>query len=70
MIDSQRLRVTLQFEYDAEIFDGDPDDAFEIAELEKNLMLDNPAGALSVILRNADEVTAQVEPVLLEKDLS
>lgn len=70
MIDSQRLKVSIQFEYDAEIFEGDPDDAFEIAELEKNLMLDNPAGALAVILRNADGFSTEVEPVLLEKDPS
>lgn len=31
---TQRLTATITFSYDAEVFDGDPTDAFEIADLE------------------------------------
>ena len=64
---TQRLRVRMEFEYETEIFEGDPDDAFEIAKVEENFMLDNPAGALAVILREADDVTVKVSPVFVEE---
>ena len=36
MIDpkKQPIRVKIEFSYDADVFEGDPDDAFDIAELE------------------------------------
>lgn len=37
MIDpkKQPIRLTIEVTYDALVYDGDPDDAFEIADLEK-----------------------------------
>lgn len=66
MHDSQRLRVNLIFEYDAEIFEGDPDDAFELAKIEQRLAEDNPRGVIPILLDNADVTTLEVTPVLAE----
>lgn len=65
--ESQRLRVLIEFEYDAEIFEGDPDDAFEIAKLEQDLALSNPQDVLPLILDGADITRLEVTPVLVEE---
>lgn len=65
--DTQRLKVRVEFEYDAEVFDGDPDDAFEIAKLEQGLAADNPRGVLPILLDEATVTLLEVEPVLVEE---
>lgn len=52
MIDSnlQPLSVKLEFSYDAELFDGDPTDAYEIARLEKEALEDALEGAVLSVL--------------------
>lgn len=64
---TQRLKVRLEFEYDAEVFDGDPDDAFEIAKLEQALASDNPRGVLPMLLDEGTVTLLEVEPVLVEE---
>lgn len=44
-IDTQSYKVTLSFEYTGKVFDGDPDDRFELAQFEaddlEKLILDH-----------------------------
>lgn len=44
----QRLTAIIRVEYDAEVFDGDPEDAFEFAQLEKA----THEGALEIAMEN------------------
>jgi hypothetical protein len=44
--DSQKFTATINLTWDAELFPGDPDDMFEIADLEKEALYDGLRGAL------------------------
>lgn len=65
--DTQRLKVRLEFEYDAEVFEGDPDDAFEIAKLEQGITANHPRGVIPILLDEATVTLLEVEPVLVEE---
>lgn len=38
MLDDQRYEVTVKLSYEAAVFDGDPDDVFQLAEQEKDFI--------------------------------
>ena len=62
---TQKYRAVVQLEWSSEIFDGDPDDVFELAEAEKLFLasvLDS--AALSLNPEDATFDIKSIEPVL------
>lgn len=56
------LSVTVDFDYDGEVFDGDPDDAFEIARLEQKMLETELEVAIGNVLDNARFIRVKVRP--------
>lgn len=57
----QRYEVTVTFSFDSEVFPDDPDDVFELAQLEKT-------SVESIIKTSFDEVEIEslsVEPIII-----
>lgn len=62
---SQTVKVTLEFAYEAQIFPGDPEDAFEIANLEMNSISPDIFDAVHDLnLDHLGEISLTVLPVL------
>ena len=64
MIDpkTQPLKVRISFAYDADIFDGDPDDAFEIASLEAGDLEPAIREAISELFGEYRNLTVSIQP--------
>lgn len=60
--DYQKYSVTVNFNFEAEVFPEDPDDVYELAALEK--------ASLEEIIRNSvpdiEDLTLTVNPVIIE----
>lgn len=65
--DPQRLKVVVEFEYEPEVYDGDPVDAFALAELEKNYIEDVMANAGIDLSNNyAHHRIISIKPILTD----
>ena len=56
----QRYEVTVKFEFESEVFAGDPDDVYELAELEKDsvrTIIENSFEGVSVTELKVDPLT-------------
>lgn len=64
MIDpkTQPLRVRISFAYDADVFEDDPDDAFEIARLEEADLGPAIREAINDIFGPNRNVTVSIQP--------
>lgn len=64
MIDpkSQPIRLTIQLSYNAPIFDGDPKDAFEIADLEKAELEETIHSYLGAVIGELKDFKLTVQP--------
>lgn len=58
----QPLRVTIEFTYDAELYEGDPTDAFAIAALELEAIQDGLEGAVDSVLGETRAFRVRVVP--------
>jgi hypothetical protein len=58
----QPLKVSVEFSYDAELFEGDPDDAYEIASLEQEALEDALQGAIDSILGDYKGFRVNISP--------
>lgn len=56
----QKLRATVTFEFEAEIFPGDPNDAYQIASLEEADLRD----FLTQSLRDYANLRVKVQPII------
>ena len=62
---SQTVSVTIEFTYEASIYPGDPDDAYEIAKLESDAMSGDVFDFVdSLVPGGLDHVRLEVKPVL------
>lgn len=59
----QRLKATVEFYYDAPVFDEDPDDVYELARLEE-LDLDANPDAIGDLIAESTNVSIKIEPAL------
>jgi hypothetical protein len=58
--DTQTITATVQITWEAELFPGDPDDMYEVAELEKDALYDALRSALgggaTIVIKKAEPV--------------
>lgn len=59
----QRMKLMLEFEYDAEVFENDPDDAFELAELEQEYLFPAIKDVMNAV-HNPHSIGFSVKPVI------
>lgn len=64
--DTQKLRVSITFVYDAKVFEEDPQDVFEIARLEQVDLNTYAPEALDSLVGLAEDVVIKVDPVIAE----
>lgn len=60
----QRLTAIIRVEYDAEVFDGDPEDAFEFAQLEQKTHEGTLENAMEDALGEVYKVDVVIAPAL------
>lgn len=58
----QPLKVTIEFYYDAELYEGDPTDAYEIARLEAAALEGAFDGAISSVIGNPKHFKVTIQP--------
>lgn len=61
--ESQKYEATITFKYEAGVYDGDPDDVFDLAKLEEGYIKHN-ISALSSFAETPYDITIKVKPVL------
>lgn len=61
----ESLDVQIQFTYEAEVFDDDPTDAFEIARLEKLALENDIRAAIDSVLGDIVDFEITVKPRVL-----
>lgn len=64
---SQKIKVSLTFEYEAPIYEGDPDDAYEIAQLEGQGLTEVLEDNIGGLYDDFHITSLDVSPVLIEK---
>lgn len=58
----QPLKVTIEFSYDAELYEGDPTDAYEIARLETLALEGAFDSAISSVIGNPKFFRVRIQP--------
>jgi len=58
--DSQRYEVTLSFSFEPPVFEGDPDDVYELAELEKKSVADTIVSSFE----DAEILDLEIVPII------
>lgn len=58
----QPIRIKLQLSYDASVYEGDPQDAFDIADLEKGEMEEELTNYLTNLLGDLKDFKLIVQP--------
>lgn len=61
-----RYKALVELQWDNEPFDGDPDDVYELAELEKEHLIKQLEQTMPWIGENGTVNVAKVTPVILE----
>lgn len=58
----QSLKVKIEFSYDAELFEGDPTDAYEIARLETLALEHDLQAAIDTVLGDVKFFRVSIQP--------
>lgn len=62
MLDPQPLRVTMEFTFEAPVYEGDPNDAFEIARLEQENLEKIAGEFMESLFDDVEIVKVEVKP--------
>lgn len=60
----QRLKVTIEFDYEAPVYDEDPDDVYELARLEEVDLERGLPEALDYLVQEYDRSILRVTPII------